>query len=267
MLPNRSGRLFNRYPLYDILFFLVFVGAGLFLLKRGASRLEYYWQWYQVPRYIYEIKEGRLIFGPLLQGLGVTVRITLVSLVLSFIIGLITALLRASGSFVAAGCARIYLETVRNTPLLVQLFFFYFALGPILGIGRFETAVLALSIFEGAYASEIIRAGILSIPKGQYEAAHSLGLGKYAVYRCVVLPQAIRNVLPPLTGQAVSLVKDSALVSVIAVYEMTMQANAVIAETFLTFEIYFTIAGIYLLMNLIVSIAGRFLESRYKGYA
>jgi polar amino acid transport system permease protein len=142
--------------------------------------------------------------------------------------------------------ARAYLELIRNTPLLVQLFFIYFVMAPIFDLGRFASAVLSLSLFEGAYASEIFRAGIVSIHKGQWEAAQSLGLSTVDTYRRIILPQAIRRILPPLTSQAISLVKDSALVSTIAVYDLTMRGREIISETFLAFEIWFTVAAIYL---------------------
>ena len=167
-------------------------------------------------------------------------------------------------SFLARIVARGYLELIRNTPLLVQIFFLYFVLAPIFGFSRFFAGVLALSLFEGAYISEIFRAGIVSIHKGQWEASHSLGLSIYDTYRCIILPQAIRRILPPLTSQAISLIKDSALVSTIAVYDLTMEGRAVIAETFLTFEIWFTVALMYLIITVTLSIIVNTLENRFR---
>jgi polar amino acid transport system permease protein len=213
----------------------------------------YHWQWYRVPSYLVSVSADEVFFGPLLNGLVVTFQITAVSLVLAAAFGLITALMRLSDSILARMLARVYLELIRNTPLLVQLFFIYFVLSPVLGISAFVSAVLALSLFEGAYASEIIRAGILSIHRGQWEAAFSLGLDIWRTYRLVILPQALRNILPPLTSQAISLVKDSALVSTIAIYDLTMQGQAIIAETYLVFELWFTIAAIYLMITLTLS--------------
>ena len=129
-----------------------------------------------------------------------------------------------------------------------------------MGLGRLASAVLALSLFEGAYASEIIRAGILAIPRGQWEGALSLGMTRGSIYRQVILPQALRNVLPPLTSQGVSLIKDSALVSTIAIYDLTMHGQAIVAETFLSFEIWFVVAAIYLLFTGILSALVRLLE-------
>jgi polar amino acid transport system permease protein len=176
----------------------------------------------------------------------------------------VTALMRLSESWLARGFARMYLEAARNTPLLVQIFFMYFVIAPILGIDRFLAAILALSMFEGSYASEIYRAGIVSINKGQWEASYTLGLSTYQTYRYIVLPQAIRRILPPLTSQAVSLIKDSSLVSVIAVYEMTMYANEIVSETFLVFEIFFTIAAIYLALTITLSRIVAYFEKRYR---
>jgi polar amino acid transport system permease protein len=228
----------------------------------NAGRLEYNWQWYRVFKYIISMDDGEIHSGPLIQGLYITLWITASGLVLAYLFGLITALLRLSGSFAGRLVARAYLELIRNTPLLVQIFFFYFVLSPVLGVSRFFSAVLALSLFEGAYASEIFRAGIVSVDKGQWEAAYSLGLNNYHAYRHVILPQAIRRMIPPLAGQTVSLVKDSALVSTIAIYDLTMQGQAIIAETYLVFEIWFTIAAIYLLITGGLSLAISFLERR-----
>ncbi|MCK5201354.1 MAG: amino acid ABC transporter permease, partial [Spirochaetales bacterium] len=129
-------------------------------------------------------------------------------------------------------------------------------------ISPFVSAILALSLFEGAYASEIIRGGINAIPKGQWESAYSLGLNSPDTYRYIILPQTLKQVLPPLTGQAVSLIKDSALVSTIAIFDLTMAGQAIISETFLTFEIWFTVALIYLVMTVSISTFVHYLEKR-----
>jgi polar amino acid transport system permease protein len=174
----------------------------------------------------------------------------------------LTALLRLASSSLGRLLARIYLESVRNTPLLVQLFFVYFVAAPVLDLGRFTSAVLALSLFEGAYASEIFRAGIVSIHRGQWEAAYSLGLNTPQTYHHVILPQAIRRILPPLASQAISLIKDSALVSTIAIYDLTMQGQAIVAETYLVFEVWFVVAAIYLMLTASLSMAVHRLEKR-----
>jgi polar amino acid transport system permease protein len=248
----------------DILAFFLFTGIIVVLLWIGTSQLGYNWQWYRVPKYLYTVKEGTFYPGRLLQGVALTIKISVTGLGLSFLFGLVTALLRLSHSVTGRALSRVYLEVIRNTPLLIQLFFIYFVVSPIIQIGPFFSAVLALSLFEGAYASEIIRGGIVSIPKGQWESAYSLGLGLVNTYRFVILPQAFRQILPTLTSQGISLIKDSALVSTIAIYDLTMQGRAIVSETFLAFEIWFTVAAIYLILTLTLSMVVHVLESRFS---
>ncbi len=247
------------------LFTLLVLLLGNFLYS-GAESIGYNWQWFRVPRYLLVDDISGVRPGPLLQGLLVTLQITLCSLLLSLGFGMLTALLRLSNSSVGKLLANAYLELIRNTPLLVQIFVVYFVLAPIFDIGRFASAVLALSLFEGAYASEIIRAGILGIPRGQWESARALGMSTVHCYRYIVLPQAIRQMIPPLTSQSISLVKDSALVSTIAIYDLTMRGQQIVAETFLTFEIWITVALIYLLLTIAMSAMVRFLEWRLVNF-
>ncbi|WP_321367871.1 amino acid ABC transporter permease [uncultured Desulfuromusa sp.] len=231
---------------------------------QGAENLGYNWQWTRVPRYLIRRSADGWQFGPLLQGLWLTLEITLFSLCLSMTIGLVSALMRLSKSPMARSIAWVYLELIRNTPLLIQIFIIYFVFAPILDLGRFTSAILALSLFEGAYASEIIRAGILAIPAGQWEASASLGMNTAQSYRWIILPQALRQMIPPLTSQGISLVKDSALVSTIAIYDLTMQGQQIIAETFLTFEIWFVVAAIYLAVTMVLSILVKYLEYHFS---
>jgi polar amino acid transport system permease protein len=261
---NKLKSIIRFSPFVDVVKFLVVVGILVWMMSRGTERLGYNWQWYRVPRYMFTVEDGRFVAGPLLEGLMVTFRITVVSLFLAVIFGLVTALFRLSNSFTARALARGYLELIRNTPLLIQLFFIYFVLSPVIGMSAFTSAVLALSLFEGSYTSEILRAGIVSIHRGQWEAAYSLGMNTFNTYRYIVLPQAIRRILPPLTSQAVSLIKDSALVSTIAIYDLTMQGRAIVAETFLTFEIWFTVAAIYLVITVSLSFLVHAMEKRMR---
>jgi polar amino acid transport system permease protein len=247
-------------PVIDVIKFFIVAGVAIWLIARGTERLGYNWQWYRVSRYVATFDAGNFVAGPLLRGLLVTFHITAISLVLAFTFGLVTALFRLSHSFTARALARAYLELIRNTPLLIQLFCIYFVLSPVLDISAFTSAVLALSLFEGAYASEIFRAGIISIHQGQWEAAYSLGLNMFHTYWHIILPQAMRRILPPLASQAISLIKDSALVSTIAIYDLTMQGQAIVSETFLTFEIWFTVAAIYLIITVSLSFFVHFLE-------
>jgi polar amino acid transport system permease protein len=153
---------------------------------------------------------------------------------------------------------------VRNTPLLVQLFIFYFVVSPIIGIDRFWTGVLALSFFEGSFAAEIIRGGVQSVPRGQVEAADALGFTPYDRFRDIVLPQAIPLILPPMTGLVINLIKHSAIVSVIAIAEMTTEGLNIISETFMAFEIWFTVAAIYLAITVSLSFFVSWLEHRAR---
>lgn len=249
--------------LIDTAKYLAVMTGVVWLLLMGSERLGYNWQWYRIPQYLWQVTDQGFTWGLLMQGLGVTLQITAVSMLLMLVIGLTTALLRMSNSWAARGIARGYMELIRNSPLLIQIFFIYFVVAPILDMSGFWAAIIALSLFEGAYASEIFRAGITSIDKGQWEAAKSIGMGPYAMYRHIILPQAVRRVLPPLTSQAVSLIKDSALVSTIAILDLTQQGRMIDAETFLTFEIWFTVAAIYLVVILAMSSVAGYLERRY----
>jgi polar amino acid transport system permease protein len=257
-------RRIHHSPFFDIALFLIFVAIIVVFFLRSSQGMGYDWQWQRIPSFILSYDDGVFTWGPLAQGLWVTLEISAISLVFAFVIGLTTALSRLSSSFVARTLSLFYLETIRNTPLMIQIFFIYFVVGPVIGLERFPSAVLALSLFEGAYASEIFRAGIVSISRSQWEASHSLGLTQVDTYRFVILPQAIRRILPPLTSQLVSLIKDSALVSTIAIYDLTMQAQALISETFLTFELWFTVAAIYLVVTVSLSFLVNFIEVRLQ---
>jgi polar amino acid transport system permease protein len=158
----------------------------------------------------------------------------------------------------------VYLEVIRNTPLLVQIYLLYFVIGPILGLGRFASAVLALSLFEGAYMSEIFRAGIVSLHKGQWEAAYSLGLSRFDTYRDIILPQAIRRILPPLTGEVISLIKNTSLVGLVSLSDLALQARVIAADTFLTFEVWFATALIYLAVTIPLSMIVYTMEKRFR---
>ena len=261
--PPAPSLLFTRKsPLIDITQLLLVGGLTAWVIYNGAQAMEYNWQWYRVDQFIYRYIDGEIIWGALMKGLMVTFQITAVSMVLSVVIGLITALLRMSNSFSGKLLADIYLELIRNTPLLVQLFLFYFIVSPIIGIDRFWTGVLCLSFFEGSFAAEIIRAGIQSVPRGQVEASKALGFNRINTYRDVILPQAVPIILPPMTGLVINLIKHSAIVSVIAVADLTTEGLNIISETFMAFEIWFTVAGIYLVVTVSLSLFVSWMESR-----
>ena len=262
MRPNWYRR--HRDSVIDVVQFVALAGGLVWLAFRGAQAMGYSWQWQRVPRYLYRVIDGEIIWGPLVKGLFVTLEISAWSMVLTLVFGLATALLRRSNSLAGRFLARAYLEAIRNTPLLVQLYLFYFVVAPILGLGRDFTGILALAAFEGAFAAEIIRAGIEAVPRGQWDAARSLGLNQAQTYRLVVLPQAVQMMLPPMAGLFVSLIKHSAIVSTIAIFDLTNQARNVISERFMSFEIWLTTAAIYLVMTTTLSVAIGRLEVRFK---
>ncbi len=239
-------------------------GAIAWLVWHGAQSMGYNWQWYRIPPLIYRVVDGHLIWGPLIHGLFVTLKLAGLSMVFSVLIGFVTAFLRLSGSIAGRAIATGYLEAIRNTPLLVQLFLFYFVLAPIFGVDRFWAAVLCLSFFEGSFAAEIIRGGLIGVARGQYEAGDAIGLGAVDKYRFIIVPQALPLILPPLTGLLISLIKHSAIVSVIAVSELTTEGLNAISETFMAFEIWFTVAGIYLVLTISLSMAVGLVERRFR---
>ncbi len=247
----------------DVISFTLFVAALGWVILRGAQNMGYNWQWFRVQRYLWRTIDGQIIWGPLMKGLVVTLQISAIALALSLVIGLATALLRLSPSIVGRGIARVYLEIIRNTPLLVQVLIFYFIIAHILGIPRFWAGVLCLAFYEGAFAAEIIRGGIIAVRRGQWEAARSLGLRSLDIYRDVILPQAVPLMLPPLAGVLVNLVKHSAIVSVIAVFDLTTEGRTIVADTFMAFEIWLTVAGLYLLITLSLSLLVLGLERRF----
>lgn len=196
--------------------------------------------------------------------MGYWSRLTSLLLVYFFtlVLGLVTALLRLSDSKVGNVIGTTYVEVIRNTPLLVQIYLLYFVFGPVIGLDRFSTAVLALSLFQGAYTAEIFRAGLNSIPKGQFEAAQTLGLSPFYTYKDVILPQVLQRTLPPLTNEVVSLIKNSSIVSVMAIFDLTTQARNIVSETAMPFEIWFTVAAIYLALTLSLSGLSAWLEHK-----
>lgn len=241
---------------------MLLLGLGAWGILIGAQAMPYRWQWHRVLPYLYKAYEGEIYLGPLPKGLGVTLVISAQGFLVALAAGLLAALLMLSNSAVGRTLSRCYVELIRNTPLLVQLYLFYFVLSPILGIGRQATGVLALGLFEGAFAAEIMRAGILAVPRGQTEAALSLGMKPWQVTFRVVLPQAVRIVLPPLTSLSISLVKHSAIVSAIAIFDLTNEGRNAIADTYMTFEIWLTVAAMYLVVTTSMSQLARLLETR-----
>ena len=200
--------------------------------------------------------------GPLIMGMWTTIWISFVSGILGLIIGLLTGLARISKNFTINGLAAVYIEFIRGTPLLVQIFIAYFFVGTVFNLSRNVAGVGALALFAGAYVAEIVRAGIQSIHRGQMEAARSLGLSYSQAMRKVILPQAFKHILPPLAGQFISLIKDSSLLGVISVRELTKATREIVTSSLQPFEMWITCAVLYLILTFSLSLVVRYLERR-----
>ena len=202
--------------------------------------------WFKPDPYLEIIK-----FLP--DGVLVTFKVTIASILLSLVFGLIAGLGRISKNIFINGLASLYVEIIRGIPLLVQLFYIYFALGKIVKLPAEVCAVIAMSVCYGAYMAEIFRAGIDAVPKGQTEAARSLGMSSSQTMRHVVLPQAIKTILPPVGNEFIALLKDSSLVSILAVSDLLRRGREYAAESFTYFETYTMVALFYLVITLILS--------------
>ena len=205
-------------------------------------------------------------FPLLLVGAGVTIQITVLSTAIGFVIGLIVGVARISHVRLLRMLAEVYVEFFRGTPLLVQIFLFYFALPVLTGqrIDPFIAAISACGINSGASVAEIFRAGIQSVDDGQMEAGRSLGMTWLQTMRYIIVPQAFKRVIPPLGNEFIAMLKDSSLVSVIGFEELTRRGQLIIAKTYGSFEIWTSVAVIYLAMTLTISRFVAYLERRYR---
>jgi His/Glu/Gln/Arg/opine family amino acid ABC transporter permease subunit len=190
--------------------------------------------------------------GQIEQGLLITIALSAAGLLGAVVIGILVGTAGASKRRLPGISALLYVESVRNIPLLLHIYFWFLGLSA-LNLPAFLCATLGLSIYSGAYAAEIVRAGLLSIPLGQTEAAAALGLSRWSTLRLVIYPQAFRVIAPSLASLFSQLIKDSSLASVIAVGELAYQAGAIEADTFRTFEVYATITVLYLILVTAVS--------------
>lgn len=201
------------------------------------------------------------------DGILRTFQVTIISIIFALFIGLIAGLGRISRITIINRIATIYVEVVRGIPLLVQLFYIYFALGRFLSLDRLVAAIAAMSICYGAYMGEIFRAGIQAVPKGQMEAALALGMSRSQALRLVILPQTIRIILPPIGNEFIALLKDSSLVSIVAVSDLLRRGREYASTTFYYFETYTMVALIYLVITLFFSKLVAIMEERlsYRG--
>jgi polar amino acid transport system permease protein len=245
---------------------LIYVTVMVLIIETaliGAEAMGYNWQWYRIPQYFFSDADGGIVLGEIPWGLVGTITLSTLAFALAVAIGLLMAILRLSDLIVGRAVSRVFLEIIRNMPLLVLLYVFYYVFGPIFGMDRYTASVLCLAVFHGALISEIFRGGINSVAPGQWEAASSIGMTKAQIYRYIVLPQSVRFMLPPMTGEVVNMIKSSAIVSVIAVVELTTVGRNIISDTYLSFEIWFTIAAVYMVVTLIISTFASYLERRY----
>lgn len=285
----KAGR---RITLFDVAIALLFLAAGGYILYRVRLGLHYQWNWSAIPQYLFrcDAETGAWVPNLLIQGLFTTIRLSIWGTVLGSIIGLFIALCRLSGSLFWRLLGRSYVEFTRNLPPIVLIFLFYFFVGDqimtALGVEAFIhsrsdstqallafffappslftpflSALLSLSLLEGAYIAEIFRAGIQSIEKGQWDASYALGFSRRQQLRFIVLPQAIKRILPPLAGQFISTIKDSAIVSVISIQELTFQGMELMSATYLVFEVWITITCLYFILTFAISLGAGRLEN------
>lgn len=219
------------------------------------SNLTYDFHWHSVYDYKQKFIDGFLM----------TIIISFFALILSFIIGLFFAYAQNSKLIFLRFFARFYIEIIRGTPLLVQILIFFYVFANNLGFeNRYIVGVVILAIFAGAYVCEIIRAAIESIELEQYETSISLGMNNYQMYKYIIFPQAFKRMLPALTGQFASIIKDSSLLSIISISEFTMNAQEVNAYTYSTLESYIPLALGYLILTYPISYYTKSLEKNIK---
>lgn len=260
----------------DFLLFGIVSAIAAYAIYRINDVLVYHWDWSKVASFIVhrDDKTGQWTGNLLLRGLATTLRLAFWATILASVIGLAMGICRTSRNLTLRIISRAYVELIRNIPPVVFIFVFYFFISsqifPVLGLDNVSTSsalvdnavfrllfgspdlltnflsgLICLALFEGAYITEIVRAGIESVPKGQWEAARSIGLSRFNVQRDVIVPQAMRTILPPLAGQFITLIKDSAIVSLISVQELTFLATEVASSTTRVFETWIIVAGMY----------------------
>jgi len=287
-------KMLKQLKWLDYVLIVLVLAATYTIVSRIGGALNYDWRWEKIPNYIFRYKESedRWIANLLVQGLMATIRISIYSGILALILGVFLGVARCSKNLTVRMLARTYLEFLRNVPPVVIIFIFFFFLSEQLivalnmeswarGIARQEenaiwefffgdmrrfpaliSGVIVLALFESAFVGEIVRAGIQSIDRGQREAARSIGMSQLQELRFIVLPQALRKVLPPMANQFITLVKDSSLVSLIAVQELTFKTVELVASTRMIFEAWITAAAFYFVICFGLSLLFRRLESK-----
>ena len=282
-----------RITRLDVVVTALILLLAAYIAYRLTMKLNYKWNWSIIPQYLFFFDEtaGRWKANVLVQGLLTTIRLTVWSTLLAMVFGFIAGILRTTPRLFNRLVGRSYVELIRNVPPLVLIFIFYFFVSdqiiPLLGVDEFIrssspgtqkvisffcsspdlfTAFLSgmftIAIFQGAYIAEIVRAGIQSISRGQWEASYALGLSWRQQMTDIIMPQALKRVLPPLANEFINTLKYSAIVSVISIQELTFQAMQVMAATYVTIEIWLTVTVIYLIMCMMLSFGVQWLEQR-----
>ncbi len=280
-----------RFTIVDAIVLCILASIALWVFHRISVDLRYNWRWETIPQYFfrYDAQSRAWVPNLLVQGFLTTIKLSVWSTLLATILGVAMALFRAGRGRLRRMIGRTYVELVRNMPPLVLVFIVYYFISErildALGITRllgslgpgsreflahccapapqlsvFFSAVIMLALYEGAYITEIVRAGIQSIEKGQWEASSAMGLTRWQQMRHVILPQATVRILPPMAGQVISTIKDSAIVSVISIQELTFQGLEIMSATYRTFEIWITITAMYFILTFACSLAVRRLE-------
>ncbi|OIN68050.1 nickel transporter [Exiguobacterium sp. KRL4] len=208
---------------------------------------------------------AKTAFPFFLEGLQITLYIFIIAVIVGFLIGLIVALMRLSPLKILNGIAIVYIDVIRGTPFIVQLFFIYFGLNSLewLSMDRMYAGILTVAINAGAYFAEIIRAGIQSIDKGQTEASRSLGMTGSQTMTQIILPQAFRRMLPTITNQSIISLKDTSLLSIIGIADLTQQGQVQQATTFEPFIVWTVVGLMYFVVIYLLSLLGKFLERRF----
>lgn len=200
-----------------------------------------------------------------IKGWLITVALSFVSLFLSLVFGLIAAWMKRTPFFVISSLAKVYIEIIRGTPLLVQILFFYYVVAHQIGLeNRYVAGVVALSLFHGAYIAEMIRGGFESISATQLESARAIGLTPFQSYWYVIFPQAVRQLIPSLAGQFASIIKDSSLLSIIGINELTNSAQQINSATYSTLEVFFPLGIAYFVLTFPISLLSKKLEKIFK---
>jgi len=231
-----------------------------FSLYRGFDSLDYDWDFFSLKDYLWVSETNSP--GLLLHGLWGTLWVSAISIVLGTISGILIGIILHAGTPFAQNTARIFVEIFRNTPVLVQLYVMYFVVASAFHMSAEQAGVATLSLFCGAYVGELVRGTLINLDRGPRDAALSLGLTRFQTAWHITTPLATRRILPSLIGQYVSLVKDSSLVSVISIVELTKSASNMVAISFKSFEVWFLVAVVYFVLNALLSQLGRTVERR-----